>query len=393
MIRLLRKELRQGWWLPPFGLLLALAVVALHAIFGQLAWTLKDADEFCAGVLGVAPIFLAIFTAAGIFTREKAAGTLPHLLGLPLSRDVIWSTKVLAGLLLFAATWACLVFPAVLLLPHLRATIHLQTFALETLVWSVAGFSLTILASTLSERTMGSLLAGLGLTFGLFCAVGYLTAEVGIGLTGWDSDQVLDIGLWGWIGIAAGLLGSWLAFRKGELLQRRRKWIFGVTTCALVLLSAFWLTIGLARWETRYRRTAVERILRPTLIAGRAVSFYALCYPTWREHSATGWRRAKAPRYRGSNAVLIDAEIGRGLFSSESPSMMSPKSISGAEAAGMNWHSPPTAATSPSPSSPLPLPGVKRCMALPALSKFGISNATASSTTACLRPNRPSSGR
>lgn len=159
------------------GLIAILSVIAFtgegtHAQ-GDLAFNQYIWSNYSAGILPQLGAVVAIVMGMGSFSLERARGTVLFLLNTPLSRDVIFSTKTSAGLILICSTLLVsflLVFLTSRLFDfHIILGTLLAVFFL-TLVGVIFVFQLTILFSVLSTDPVKAGLASASCCFILYGA-------------------------------------------------------------------------------------------------------------------------------------------------------------------------------------------------------------------------------
>ena len=314
MKALILKEIREGWNVVLFGGLLSVLVMLLYAFSPVLLHDWQTGVDFCDTLLVVLPPALGVAAGSVLFAREKAKGTLPLLLGLPLSRGRIWGAKVIAGLVLAALAVALLVIPVWLAIPRGFEGVSFAPFVLYVALWWFIGFALALLCSTLAERPFNALLVGLLGLIGLFVGAIWIVGGLGGSLLG--SDPYLDISLWGLLTVPPLLLASALTLRHGELLFRRRKWALALPAAAITFALLFALTVGVARVATRYQRPGVKEIGTSTDSLSPGAPVIAV---TTSAQPATlvelaryrGGYAGQNPFYRSRNLVLLDTRTGK----------------------------------------------------------------------------------
>ena len=304
MRALILKEIREGWNVVLFGGLLSVLVMLLYALLPVLLHDWQAGADFGDALLVMLPPALGVAAGSVLFAREKAKGTLPLLLGLPLSRGRIWGAKVIAGLVLAALAVALLVIPVWLAIPRGFEGVSLAPFALCVALWWFIGFALALLCSTLAERPFNALLVGLLGLIGLFVAAVYLVAGLGGSLLGYHS--LLDMSLWGLLTAPALLLASALALWRGELLFRGRKFAIALPTALIGFAFLSALTVGVTRVATRYERSGVREISGTSLTPGAPViALTTAGNPVSRPGQAL---------FRSRNLVLVDTRTGKEIL-------------------------------------------------------------------------------
>jgi ABC-type transport system involved in multi-copper enzyme maturation permease subunit len=311
------KEYRQGHLLVWLGFLLAALIAVLHRAwehgYVKTAADLRELDQVCAGLLLVAAGVFVMGGAAGLFATESARGTLPFLLGLPLSRTRIWLAKLLAGLALAASAVLLTIVPNALLIPGAMREMGLRVYFPDYIIWAFLLFSTTLFWSTLLTRAMSVLLASLAAA--VASLVGLVAAsQLGLSLLGYDG--FLDIGLWALVWAVALFFASWLTFRRAELLQSRRKWPLAFVSLIAVggLISC--VVIAGVRFAVRYQRTGVQQMEAVSVPPGGSVATlwaYGDRVATGR-NVGRGWGRSGNSAYRSKHTIALDLETGRELW-------------------------------------------------------------------------------
>lgn len=312
MKALIVKEVREGWSVVLFGGGLSVVVMLLYALLPVWFREPEIGADFADGLLAILPPVLAAVAGSTLFAREQAEGTLPLLLALPLSRNRIWGAKVIAGLALAFLSALLLLIPAGLVVMKSVGELAFLTYAREIAIWSLVGFVLTIMCSTLAERPFNALLVGLLALIGLFVGAVWIVGVLGGSLFG--SDPFLDISLWGVMTVPPFLLASALTLRHGELLFRRRKWAIALPTATIVFALLVAVTVGVARVATRYARSEVKQLsICSTRSDAPVIALATLGQPVSLTDLARyrGSQVHESPVYRSRNLVLLDTRAGK----------------------------------------------------------------------------------
>jgi hypothetical protein len=319
MKALLIKEIRQGKLFFFFGIGFALALIILSGVlslwFTQFSWPEISGALFLVGLIGT--VFLALIAGAGLFAGEVDRGTLPLLLGLPISRPRIWVAKILSGLILGLTSSAVL-----LLLLGLVFRAHfseqLQPGQWKYLIGNglmlwLSAFSLGSLISLLREPVISALMVTVLAFAGLAVLAVMTVFRWGGGLTGWG--VWTDSLLWGSALLPAILAAGLFTFIKGELLWGRRKWLVALPVFLLLSGCSILALSGSVRWALRYSRPGVEAVYPPEADwNGKNIALVALRSPcreiTLYRHNWRAFPRID-DSYRSRNLVLLDLASGR----------------------------------------------------------------------------------
>ncbi|HUT75684.1 MAG TPA: ABC transporter permease subunit [Armatimonadota bacterium] len=312
------KELRKGRWLPLFGMSVAVLVAVLRGMFGlypPLLSTERMDDQSLFVLICFAGYIIAILGGAGLFASEKERGTLPVLLSLPLSRSRIWAAKVAAGFTLALCASLLLVLPSLLALPQVLGRGHDSSeFTLWLAPWWFVVFLASVLFSTMLEHLLSAFMGTVVFGLGLLALVAPMAEVWGGSLVG--SDPADSIGVWALAMTPGLLLGSLIAFSRGEMLRSRSRWVLGVGVWALYAGTVVLLISGTVHWATRYERARVQEVEPVALSAnGEVAGVVAKGWPIERtfdvDSSAPGRRRVG---YRSESLVLTNLQTGRDLL-------------------------------------------------------------------------------
>ncbi len=310
------KEWRQGHLIALFGLLMAGLIGALWGIF-TVAYVRDFRDQenvngFCGVMYYVLPLVLAVFVGSGVFSAEVERGTLPLLLGLPFTRRAVWFGKLLAGLALAYSAIMLAVVPAAFPIRAAFEEVSFWAAAPDLFIWTVVLFCIAFFWSTICASIMGAVLATIVLFGVLFAGAWVVLGVLGGRLLG--TGVLLDAELWMLATCPALLIGSYVGFARGELLQSKRRWVLPSVT-ALAAFAAIGLAlVVVVRWETRYDRSGVERIDWQSVTGGSAVSLLAYGSPVKYRELEARWFRLGEPQYRSKHAVCVDLETGKELL-------------------------------------------------------------------------------
>ena len=311
MRALILKEMREGWNVVLFGGALSILAMGLYALSSVHFRDTELGADVCQALLAILPPVIAVVAGSSLVAREKAKGTLPLLLALPLSRGRIWGAKAAGGLVL--AVLASLLFsiPVALVVPLRETELgRLAPYWCVALWWAI-GFGLALLCSSLAERPFHALLVAVVVAGGVMGGAAWVVAVWGGKLFGYSA--FLDTSLWALLTVPATLLGSALAVKRGELLWGGRKWAVAIPAVVVSFGFLFALTAGVARWATRYERSEVTAITRPTLRpGGSVVAFTAAGFPV--PDTADTRRFQTAGSYRRNHRVVLGLETGRELL-------------------------------------------------------------------------------
>ena len=304
------KEWRQGHLIVLFGLLLGGLITALWGIlttaYARDFRDQQNVNGFCGILYLILPVVIAVLVGSGVFSTELERGTLPLLLGLPFTRRQVWAGKLLAGLALSLSAIVLLLAPGLIALRPALEEVHFWTLAPDLLLWVIAAFCISFFWSTICASIMSAVLATIVLWALLVISAWFAIGFLGARLLG--TGVLLDAELWMLATCPALLLGSYVGFARGELLQSRRRWILPCTTALAATLVICLALIGAIRWQTRYDRSHIERISRYASLtgAGSAVSLIALAQPVRFKRDAGGWLGpARLPTHRSEHLVLL----------------------------------------------------------------------------------------
>jgi ABC-type transport system involved in multi-copper enzyme maturation permease subunit len=311
------KEFRENCPLLWLGFALAVVIINVYAAslrtFAQTSAARQDLNLLCGAVLlGLAGL-VVLATTANLFATEKARGTLPYLLALPVSRPRIWLAKALSALALSVASALLLFAPVLLLIPWIARTIHLALYLPDIVLWVLLVFAVTVFFSALLTRTISvvfaSLVALAALTFGSLFAV------LGGGVTLLGYDPALDAALLAFTAAPALILASLAAFARGELMQSARPWKVALPVLFLVLAVEVAGLLGSAHWVYPYRRAAVRDVSLISLPFSGSVAVLATegSPAPFRRDPKSGWERGRGA-YRSRNLVLVDLASRRDLL-------------------------------------------------------------------------------
>ena len=303
-------ELRRGRLFPVFGLVVGLLVAVLRGFYGAyvplIAASLIDDEDLFFGVL-LAAFVIALAGGAGLFASEVESGTLPALLALPLSRQRVWLAKVLAGLMLAVGAATALVALSYPALPH-RSVVMFRDDPWVLVLWWFVAFFAAVLSSALFAHMVSALMAALLFTGGIFVLTEVLATVCGGALLGYS--DLVDATLWA-LALAPGLLlGSVMAFARGELLRSWSRWRFAAYAVLLYGGAVIVLIAGGFRWATRYERAHVDTVtvdlISPSQNGAVAV-LYAMLSPISRQGAY------QTSHFRSAYTVLVDLKTGREL--------------------------------------------------------------------------------
>ncbi len=308
------KEYRQSYLLAWLGLLLSAMIAVLYwawtRSYVKTARDQEDLNLFCCEVVLIAVGVMTVVATAGLLSSEKARGTLPYLLALPVSRTRIWLAKALAGLALVASGAMLLIVPLGLVLPQILRAINPWLYLPDIMIGVLLLFWVTLFCTTLLQRTISVLL--MSVVVAAACYLGaILLVELLGGVLGYD--QLFDISLVALMMIPAFLFASWVAFVRGELFQSKRSWAIGLGTLGAglaIICLGLW---GGTSWAYRYQRAGVKAIESASLAPGGAVALVSVAGSPapWRRDSRQGWVRSREDRYRAHHDVLVDLKTGR----------------------------------------------------------------------------------
>jgi len=334
------KELRQGRPLLVFGLVMGLLIAASYAVLARAEWfgagDHHNTLDLIFGVVILVPIpLIALLAGAGLFSVEVERSTAPVLLSLPVSRRGIWSAKLLAGLTLTALSALLVLAVAVPLMPRAVTSWTASALLPDCYLSSLTLFAIACFCSALAAHTVAAIILSVLLGALLTTGAAYLYSQGG-SLLGYDA--AFDMELWVCCAIPALLLSGALAIIRGELLQSWHKWASGLVALAVAIAFTVVAVVGIARWTTRYRRSAVVAVsadLTQTggpmsaitlLTSGDPVEFTRSGGGGWRHVDHARWRQAKPQEsphcfdFRSEHAVSLDARTGRELLVLRRPS-------------------------------------------------------------------------
>jgi ABC-type transport system involved in multi-copper enzyme maturation permease subunit len=257
------KQLKQGRPLLIFAGVMGVLLVAAYGAVGRFVLLYSGAlePEALAYAFGIAaaaiiPLF-AVFASSGMFSGEAHAGTLPVLLGLPLSRLRIWAATALAALGLTAGSAVVLLIIARLALRSPILSVSLTAHMPDAVFFAVFVVSVGLLCSSLARSVTAAIACAVLLAGGFLAGASALVFYYGAPITGLP---ILDLALWCFVCAPALLLGSALAIARGELLTGFRKWLFAIPATAAALALTVVIVCALARATTGYRRSAVAAV-------------------------------------------------------------------------------------------------------------------------------------
>jgi hypothetical protein len=338
------KEIRQGRALLVFALAAGLLIPAGHLVIGRLIDEAmfvggpppRPADVSFAIVALLAPVFIAIFAGAGLFSGEADHSTVPVLFALPLSRRRIWLAKVLAGLALTSAGSLILLGLGLLLMPAAYRSLPVPAY-LPDLCLSVAfAYSVAVFVSAVTSYVTAAFVCTLLFGGALGVGLGALWSEGGAPLL--DYNPILDIALWGFLVTPALLFASAVAISRGELLQSWRKHAFALPALVVGLVITVAAVSGIGRYATRYERSEVRSVspgmeVRSGPVLG--LTAQADPVPLQRSEVGKGWTARPydweegyggrpylfdpGPVYRSAYDVVLDLHTGRELLTLRRP--------------------------------------------------------------------------
>jgi len=317
MRALFLKEWRQNYLLFLFALIMAGFIPGMYAlIHGTWVRDWKD-QETLNEIVGVAYVavqfIIVLFAGAGLFAGETERGTLPVLLGLPLSRGQVWLAKLAAGLTLALSGVAVVMGTGLMVLPQTTAQLGWYTMWRDLPLCLTLAFLGAFFFSAVLNRTISALLATIVFGLALFVAVVFFMELFGATLLGYD--PLVDVYLWMVSVLPAMLLASYVAFARGAMAGGRRKWWLALVTLAAGVFVTDFLIIEVVRWETRYQRSRVEQIgVDATTPGGAAIGLFTegdLAGPPW--HAEAG-EKIRNRDYRRQHIALVDVQDGRELL-------------------------------------------------------------------------------
>jgi len=279
------KELKQGRPLLIFAAVMGLLLVAAYGAVGRFLLLYSGALEpevlaFAFGIAAAAIVpFFAIFASSGVFSGEAHAGTLPVLLGLPLSRLRIWAAMALAALALTAGGAAVVLIITRMALRSPFLSLSLTAHLPDAICFAIFLLSVGLFCSSLARSVTAALACAVLLAGGFVGGASALVFYYGAPITGLP---ILDLALWCFVCSPALLLGSAMSVARGELLTGFRKWLYAVPVTIIALALTVVVVCGAARIGTGYRRAAVEAVdtlgitpggkLLPLLTAGGGIA-------------------------------------------------------------------------------------------------------------------------
>jgi ABC-type transport system involved in multi-copper enzyme maturation permease subunit len=163
MKALFLKEWRQNYLLFLFSLIMVGFLPALYALLSA-AWVRDWRDQMTLNdIVGVAYVvvlfIIVLFGGSGLIAGETERGTLPVLLGLPLSRFQVWLAKLAAGLTMTIIGLVLVLSTGVVVLPQCFDAVNWPTIWRDLSVLLTLGFFLGFFWSAVLNRTISALLA------------------------------------------------------------------------------------------------------------------------------------------------------------------------------------------------------------------------------------------
>jgi len=315
------KEFRQNHLLVWVGFLLSAAIAVLY-----WAWTRnyvktiqdeRDLNAFCGIIVLLTTGVVVLVSTAGLFSIETTRGTLPFLLGLPVSRARIWLAKGLAGLAIAISSALLLIVPTSLVLPQIVKEIHFLLYLPDIVTGVLFLFSVTLFCSTVFQRVISVLLVTvIMLAVVLIGEALFLNSVAPI--LGYD--DLFDFTLLSLFLVPAFLLASLFTFSRGELLMTRRKWGLAVFSLLVGILVVGFALYGVRSWMYRYQRSGVKALEAISLhgpfarsaVGGEPVLSLAVAGSPapFQRDTDHGWVRGGGP-YRSRHLVVIDLKTGR----------------------------------------------------------------------------------
>ena len=256
------KELKQGRPLLIFAAVMAVLLVVAYPAVGRFLLLYGGLEpevlSFAFGIAAAAiiPLF-AIFASSGILSGEAHAGTLPVLLGLPLSRLRIWAAMALAALALTAGGAAVVLIITRMALRSPFLSLSLTAHLPDAICFAIFLLSVGLFCSSLARSVTAALACAVLLAGGFVGGASALVFYYGAPITGLP---ILDLALWCFVCSPALLLGSAMSVARGELLTGFRKWLFAIPMTVVALALTIVIVCGAARIGTGYRRSAVEAV-------------------------------------------------------------------------------------------------------------------------------------
>jgi ABC-type transport system involved in multi-copper enzyme maturation permease subunit len=325
MKALFLKEWRQNYLLFLFALIMAGFLPGMYAlIHGTWVRDWRD-QETLNEIVGVAYVvvqfIIVLFAGAGLFAGETERGTLPVLLGLPLSRGQVWLAKLAAGLTLALSGVAVVMGTGLMVLPQTISQLAWHTMWRDLPLCLTLAFLGAFFLSAVLNRTISALLATIVFGIALFVAVVLFMDFLGAALLGYD--PAVDIYLWMVSVVPAMLLASYVAFARGAMAGGRRKWWLALVTLAAGVLVTDSLIIEVARWETRYQRSRVEWIaVEAATPGGATIGLFTegdLAGPPFRVEGGT---KISNTNYRRQHVALVNLQDGRELLTRRGDSLV-----------------------------------------------------------------------
>jgi len=318
MKALFLKEIRQGKLILFFGPALALLLLFLRpvlALFFPLVDQVGLDEALFAFALGGA-FLLALIAGAGLFSAEVDRGTLPVLLGLPLSRARLWLVKMTSGLILALVSSFLLLLPAYLFFWPSQDQVMALSEILLFLLWWLSIYFITLLCSILLEHTISAFLTAVLFSLGLYGLIG-VTVMIWGGLLTGRLHGLFDTGLWIFSLVPACLTATFLTVKKGELLRGRRKWLAALPVFLLIVGLTGIVIVSAVRYGLRYQRDQVKLVLPAGEPAGNGaiIGLLAKGSPVLMRGEYYGKSRwPEAPSYRSRHLVALDLSTGRELL-------------------------------------------------------------------------------
>ncbi len=241
MNSLLRKELREHYL--HFVVMAFFPLVILGGMALMRAFDPSSAALVLFVLTGPALSFLV---GSHLFAAELKNQTLSFLVGLPLSRTRIWVTKIVFGVCFCAAlyAWFLLVMVSISGSPQVSGE-----FVGVIVLVSAAAFSLGAMAGMLPEQFTGLMLAAIGLVGALLTQFNRFLVTMN-----WPLFSVLLV--------PVPLAASYMAFRRGELMDCWRRWVWTFGTLGVGLAVVLTIISGLDAAADARRFTLAE--LDPT---------------------------------------------------------------------------------------------------------------------------------
>jgi len=317
MRALFLKEWRQNYLLFLFALIVAGFLPGMYALINQ-TWVRNWPDQWSLNQsVGVAYVvvqfIIALLAGAGVIASETERGTLPVLLGLPLSRGRIWLTKLAAALTLALSGFAVVMGTGLMVLPQTISQLGWPTIWRDLPVCLALAFFLAFFWSAVLNRTISALLAAI--VFGLAIFVGAAMFMLMFGAVLLGGDPLVDLYLWMLSAIPAVLLASYVAFARGAMAGGRRKWWLALVTLLAGVFVTGSLIVEVTRWQTRYQRSRVEQIaVEAATPGGAAIGLFTegdLAGPP--SHVEAG-EEMRNTDYRRQHIAVVNLQDGRELL-------------------------------------------------------------------------------